>query len=160
MIMNGQVKDYETEKRDLLKLVTPAKNIKGEVMKEQKQGPILLTTNTTLLPCPFDNNLRNQEVEVGNVLIKVRETTVKTEIKRTNLADRDFERKLIDLYGDALVKHARILSITNSDEDKEIGDNSKKEHEEKESKENLYYSKAQKVERKLKKRIWIKEPNL
>jgi hypothetical protein len=129
-------------------------------MKEQEQGPILPTTNTTLLPCPFDNNLRNQEVEVGNVLIKVRETIIKTEIKRTNLANRDFEGKLTDLCGDASVKHVRILSIVNFDEDKEIGDNSEKEHEEKESKENLYYSKAQKVERKLKERIRIKEPNL
>ena len=57
MIMNGQVKDCETEKRDLLKLITPAKNIKGKFMKEQEQEPILPTINTTLLPCPFDNNL-------------------------------------------------------------------------------------------------------
>src|ERR1044072_412702 len=126
MIMNGQVKDVKTGQKDPLKLVIPAKNIKGEVIKEQEHRPILPLLNTTLLlPCSIDDDLRNQKAEIENALIK--ETTIKAEIEQINLADRDSEEKLTDLHCGASVRHARISSIINSDENKEVKDKSEKE---------------------------------
>ena len=126
MIMNGQVKNVKTERKDPLKLVIPAKNIKGEVIEEQEHEPILPSLNTTLLlPCSIDDDLWNQEAEIENALIK--ETIIKAEIEQINLADRDSEGKLTDLHCGTSVRHARISSIINSDKNKEVKDKSEKE---------------------------------